>query len=185
MTNFIVNLINKVICNYKRVTLGKNVKFNGVILFLGKGTFDISDDVTINSGLTKNPIGGDSICRIVAEKSGQVNIGCGSGLSNVTIYSRKSVTIGRKCTIGGNVKIYDSDFHSIEPRFRNTLHDRDHTLTSPVNIGNEVFIGAHTLILKGVSIGEQSVIGAGSVVTKDVPSGQIWAGNPARYIKDI
>ena len=54
-----------------------------------------------------------------------------------------------------------------------------------VIIEDDVFIGAHTIILKGSKIGKGSVIGAGSVVSKDIPEGQIWAGNPIRYIKDI
>ena len=178
-------LVNKVICILKKVNLGKNTRFNGIVLFLGKGRFNVSDEVTINSGLTKNPIGGDSICRIVAEEGGEINIGYATGLSNVTLYSRKSISIGKRCTIGGGVKIYDSDFHSIEPQIRQTVDDRTCTLTSPVVIGDEVFIGAHSIILKGVTVGNQSVIGAGSVITKDVPSRQVWAGNPARHIKNI
>ena len=55
----------------------------------------------------------------------------------------------------------------------------------PVVIGNDVFIGAKSIILKGVTIGENSVIGAGSVVTKSVPANQIWAGNPAKFIRCI
>ena len=44
--------------------------------------------------------------------------------------------------------------------------------------------GPITVVLAGVTIGDGAIVGAGSVVTGDIPSGQIWAGNPARYIKD-
>ena len=53
------------------------------------------------------------------------------------------------------------------------------------NIENNVFIGANRIILKGVSIGDLSIIGAGSVVTKNDLSDQIWAGNPAKFIRAI
>ena len=53
------------------------------------------------------------------------------------------------------------------------------------NIEDNVFIGANCIILKGVKIGDRSIIGAGSVVTKNVPSDQIWAGNPAKFIREI
>lgn len=52
-----------------------------------------------------------------------------------------------------------------------------------VHIGNDVFIGAHTIITKNVTIGDNVLIGAGSVVTKDIPSNEVWAGNPARFIR--
>ena len=55
----------------------------------------------------------------------------------------------------------------------------------PVTIKDNAFIGAHSIILKGVTIGEKSIIGAGSVVARDVPDGEIWAGNPAKFIKNI
>ena len=52
-------------------------------------------------------------------------------------------------------------------------------------IGNNVFIGARSIILKGVTIGEGAVIGAGSVITKDVPPMTVVAGNPAIIIKSL
>ena len=57
--------------------------------------------------------------------------------------------------------------------------------TSPVIIKDGAFIGAHSIILKGVIIGEKSIVGAGSVVTKSIPDGEIWAGNPAKFIRKI
>lgn len=52
-----------------------------------------------------------------------------------------------------------------------------------VHIGRAAFIGANTVICNSVTIGRISIVGAGSVVTKDIPENEIWAGNPARFIK--
>lgn len=52
-----------------------------------------------------------------------------------------------------------------------------------VKIGNNVFIGARTIICNSISIGDGAVVGAGSVVTKDIPENEIWAGNPAKFIR--
>lgn len=50
-------------------------------------------------------------------------------------------------------------------------------------IGNDVWIGSRSLIMKGVTIGDGAIIAAGSVVTKDVPPYEIWGGNPAHFLK--
>lgn len=51
-----------------------------------------------------------------------------------------------------------------------------------IRIGNDVFVGAHTVILPGVSIGNRVVVGAGSILTRSVPDNCVVAGNPARFI---
>lgn len=53
-----------------------------------------------------------------------------------------------------------------------------------IKIGEYVFIGARTIICSNVEIGDNAIIGAGSIVTKSIPPNQIWAGNPARFIKE-
>lgn len=57
--------------------------------------------------------------------------------------------------------------------------------SKPILIKEGAFIGAHSIVLKGVTIGKYSVIGAGSVITKDIPDNEVWAGNPARFIKKL
>ena len=52
-----------------------------------------------------------------------------------------------------------------------------------VHIGDHVFIGMNTLIVNAVNIGDNAVIGAGSIVTCDIPANEIWAGNPAKFIR--
>lgn len=86
--------------------------------------------------------------------------------------------------IGGDCRFYDSDMHSVDYKFR-VEHPDTHIKTAPITIKDGVWLGAHTTVLKGVTIGDRSVVGAGSVVTKDIPADELWAGNPARFIKKI
>jgi len=81
---------------------------------------------------------------------------------------------------------YDTDFHSLNVRDRyDLLNDRKNTQKKKVVIGKNSFIGAHSTILKGVTIGKNSIVGACSVVAKNIPSNEIWAGNPAQLIRKI
>ena len=52
-----------------------------------------------------------------------------------------------------------------------------------IEVCDDVFIGTGTIITKPVKIGQGSIIGAGSIVTHDIPANEIWAGNPAKFIK--
>ena len=57
--------------------------------------------------------------------------------------------------------------------------------TKNIRIDDNVFIGGHSIILKGSSIGKNSIIGAGSVVSGEIPANEIWGGNPAKFIRSI
>lgn len=111
-------------------------------------------------------------------------IGEESGLSGTTICASRSVHIGKRCLIGADVMISDTDFHHLIPEGRRYRSEVE-AAASPVVIGNDVFVGARVIILKGVSIGDGSVIGAGSVVTRDIPAGVICVGNPAKVVRHI
>lgn len=109
-------------------------------------------------------------------------IGDNVKISGAVISSMAHISIGNNVLIGSGVLITDNDAHPIHPDLR---HDDNRILKSPIVIEDNVFIGARSIILKGVSIGEGSIIGAGSVVTKNVPKYSIFAGNPARIIGDV
>lgn len=98
---------------------------------------------------------------------------------NCTILDIAKVTIGDNCLIAPNVGIYTAG-HNISPINRNKTG-----FGKPITIGDNVWIGGHSVILGGIKIGDNSIIAAGSVVVKDVPKNTIYAGNPAKKIKEI
>lgn len=129
------------------------------------------------------PDRGDTKTMLLCGKGASLILHDGVSISNSTIFASNHIEILNDTCIGGGTKIYDTDFHSTDPLKR--LHGNTDVPSKPVHIGKRVFIGGHSIILKGVTIGDEAVIGAGSVVTKDVPAREIWAGNPARFIKKI
>lgn len=167
----------------QRVRYPKSSDIKGRIRLVNRGTVTIGDGCIINGKNKYNPIGCGNGCNIIAERGAEIVIGECLGMSNATIVSRCSVTVGDRVLIGGGVKIYDTDFHSLDHRYRGTAEDKTHAVCRPVVIGDDVFIGADSFILKGVTIGDRAVIGCGSVVTKDVSADEIWAGNPARCVR--
>ena len=153
-------------------------------LFVSGGGITLGSRVKINSGKNYTQIGGDTRTILYTIGTGTIDIGEDTGISNSALIAREKITVGSHVFIGGSCKIYDNDFHSIDWKYREAVPDPD-VKTKAIHIGDHVFIGAHSIVLKGVSIGNRSVVGAGSVVTKDIPEGEIWAGNPARFIRKV
>lgn len=150
---------------------------------IGKGCLvKIGDDCALCSGASHG-IETTSGSKINVKDGAQLVIGQHTGMTNVTIQCHQSVTIGDYVNIGAGCMIFDTDFHSLDWRDRKDGTDIAKRKKSPVVIKDLAFIGAHSIILKGVTIGEKAIVGAGSVVAKDVPDGEVWAGNPARLIK--
>ncbi len=106
------------------------------------------------------------------------------GISNTAIVAWNSIFIEDDVTIGGSCKIYDTDFHPLDAKVRKATPGQG-WIAKPVVIKRGAFIGAHTIILKGVTVGINSIVGAGSVVTGNIPDNEVWAGNPARYIRKL
>lgn len=178
------NLYNFFTLKRKKVKYGKNLIINGKISIYGNSEVEIGNNVVINSCESSNPIGGPNKTILNARNGGAIHIGDNCGISNSALVSFAGITIGNNSLLGGGCCIYDTDFHSLKSENRD-LVSQDDVKKMPVAIGNNVFIGAHTIILKGVTIGDESVIGAGSVVTKSIPPREIWAGNPARFIRKV
>lgn len=93
------------------------------------------------------------------------------------------IIIGDDVLIGAGVHIYVND-HKFDD-ITKTIAEQGYFPSKRVEIANNVWIGANVIILSGVSVGTHSVIAAGSVVTKDVDSFSVYAGVPAKKIKDL
>jgi acetyltransferase-like isoleucine patch superfamily enzyme len=174
--------------------LGNGVKFNKTLVCNGlpivdvhrKSICQIGDFCSINSNIYINPIGRYSPTFIIVRENARLIIGNHTGISSSAIVCHKEIIIGNHVKIGGNVVIYDTDFHSLSKEYRrDSLNDSLEKICKSVVIEDDVFIGAHSIVLKGVTIGKGAIVGAGSTVTRDIPSYEIWAGNPARFIKNI
>lgn len=157
---------------------------NGKIFIRNQGKLSLGNNVLINSAYKYNPIGGQTFTSIVIEENAELIIGDGTGISNSAIYCAQKIVIGNNVFIGGDCKIYDTDFHPIiaKERIINTIHK---IKKSEVHIQDNAFIGTGSIILKGITIGKNSVIAAGSVVSKNIPENQIWGGNPIQFIKNL
>lgn len=164
-----------------------NFRTTGIpyIMVARGGKCSIGHDFVMNNGIKGNPIGSYRKCTLFVDKGAELIIGNNVGISQTALVCHKSIIIGNYVKIGGGVCIYDTDFHSLNPEIRRSKNDFKNRIEKAVIIKDNVFIGAYSIILKGVTIGENSVIGAGSVVTKSVPDNQIWAGNPAKFIRNL
>ncbi|WP_339921728.1 acyltransferase [uncultured Flavobacterium sp.] len=158
------------------------IKLYGFPLFEIYGETSIGSETAFISSTKYNPAGLFKPCNIYVAKEGVLNIGLGCGLSGVTIVCWNKIDIGDYVGLGANVSLWDTDFHGIKnsERVNSSL-----VSTGAIKIGNYAWIGGNSIILKGVTIGDRSVVGAGSVVTKNIPQDEIWAGNPAKFIRKI
>jgi acetyltransferase-like isoleucine patch superfamily enzyme len=150
-------------------------------LFHKKSTLIIGENFVAQGDIKWNSFGIiQPVLFNIRTPGSKIIIGNNVGISGSTISARTTITIGNRVLIGSGCIISDTDAHPIKAEDR---IDHTKTLSKPITIGDDVFIGARSIILKGVKIGKGSVVGAGSVVTKDVPPFCIVAGNPAKIVK--
>lgn len=169
---------------YNSIKIGSNLKiFGRLLLSVQKDSkVIIGDNVIFRSATKYNYIGINKPVSIAVNNKAELLIGNNTGFSGNSIFVFQKVHIGNNCNVGGNSAIWDTDFHPLEYKARR-INDVTKINSAPIVIGNDVFIGANSIILKGVTIGDRAIIGAGSVVSKNIPPDEIWAGNPARFIR--
>lgn len=170
---FWVEVVVRSVCQ----TVGKGLMIDRIPFIRGEGIIRIGNNVHLSgrscfyfmSGVPEKPV---------------IEVGDGVFIGNgCTLSAGRKITIGNGVLMSAGVRIHDNDGHSldIERRRKGTPQTSDEM--SPVVIEDDVWIGADSIILKGVNIGRGAVIGAGSVVTRDVPSNCVAAGNPATIVK--
>ena len=162
-------------CRMMGVSLGNEVSFNGKIYIarFKHSTIIIGNRCTFNSHDLFNTRGiGNCIIRTYTDYA-RIEIGDNTGFSGVSINARRLVKLGRNVMVGAGVIIGDNDDHP----------ERLGTSEAPIVIGDNVFVGMRSIIMKGVTIGDNSIIGAGSMVAKDIPANCVAAGVPCRVIR--
>lgn len=187
LNRFRSTLCSRISLGWQGASVGKRFRTAGPCFFKLRqsGSVCIGNDVTWTADHRSNRVGLTGPVILETWGDGRIEIGDFSGGSSAVISARSRVTVGKHVLLGGNVRIFDHDFHSLDFRKRrNPAEDQPDCRTAPVVIGDDVFIGTNAVILKGVTIGDRAIIGAGSVVSCNVPAGEIWAGNPARCVRN-
>ncbi|RKN40263.1 acyltransferase [Micromonospora endolithica] len=152
---------------YPGLTLGDGVEIRGRIRLRRGVRVTIGDRTRINK-----------LVRFAGP--GEVRVGADCLLNATWVGTWTSVTIGDRCLLS-DCELVDNDFHNLPPEQR---HEPPVPATrAPIVIEDNVWIGAHALVLKGVRIGRDSVVGAATVVRTDVPPRVVVVGNPQQTVK--
>ncbi|MGD9077998.1 MAG: acyltransferase [Desulfobacterales bacterium] len=156
----------------KRLNIGRNVYFKEKveISICENGKLDIGDNSFLHAH-----------CWLLLTKP-QPHLHIGNWVfigRNTIIAAKKHIAIGDYTVIAPQCYIIDHE-HGFSSQ--DLILNQKSNIKS-VAIGRDCYIGAKTVVLGGSEIGDGAIIGAGSIVTKSIPAGEIWAGNPAKFIK--
>ncbi len=109
----------------------------------------------------------------------RIQLGDGVHLNHgCVLYALGSITVGSRCHLSSYVQLQTGGLQS-------ALGKRASHKSAPIVLEDDVWVGANVVILPGVVIGKGSILAAGAVVSRNIPSGEIWGGVPARFIKKV
>lgn len=153
--------------------VGPRVRLRGRPAVANRGRMVIGDRVQLVSTI--------ATLELVTEPGGCLEIGSRSLVNfGCSLVAHELVRIGDGCQIGPYTMLLDNDYHHVDPDRR-----LERPPSRPIVLGDNVWIGARSIVLPGVTIGRDSCVGAGSVVTRDVPERCLVAGVPARTIREL
>ena len=141
----------------------------------------IGDNFYFSSGDAVNPMTSNLQGAVYVEPGAELTIGNNVGMSSTRIWVHDSVAVGNNVKIGACVLITDTDAHPMDYKVRRTSNEG--TKSAPIVIEDDVWVGAHSIILKGVTIGARSVVGAGSILQKSISDDGVAAGHPCPPIQ--
>lgn len=151
---------------------GSSIKITGRVHLISKAEYNVA--------------GVNHRCIIsTVSKNASIRIKGPFGASGCAIVASKSINIDKNVTLGVNTKIYDTDFHPIDPIYRSSPEYSDKVKSGPVEIGENVWICANSTVLKNVRIGQNAVVGAHSLVLKSIPENVVFGNEPAHFIYDL
>lgn len=165
---------------YRCSSVGKSLYIEvNFPLILGYGSIFVGDNVKIGGNAT-------FIVSYKTNPNPTISIGNDVYIGYASVLScADSISIGNRVLIAEGCSIYDNNNHPIDPEARAKNEPVGQKDIAPVVIEDDAWIGAHSIILKGVTVGRGSVVATGSVVTKDVPAMTVAAGNPAKVVKKL
>jgi acetyltransferase-like isoleucine patch superfamily enzyme len=142
----------------------------------------IGSNCAFRSDCTSNLVGVNRRCILATMREGaEIVIGEGSRFSGTVIAAAEQILVGKGVLCGANVLITDFDWHPVEPHLRHN----GQALSKRVIIGDNVWLGVNSIVLRGVKIGKNSVVAANSLVTHNVPANVIAGGNPCMVLKRL
>jgi acetyltransferase-like isoleucine patch superfamily enzyme len=146
----------------------------------------IGEGVTLVSNAKHNIAGiNHPVILATLTDSAIISIGSGSGCSGSVLCAVKEVSVGKHVALGANCKLYDSDFHPVQPGKRLNQKSIVDAKSAPIKIADHVWISEGALVLKGVEMGFGSVLSAKSVLTTNAKPLSIYVGNPAVFVREI
>ncbi len=166
----VMNRLRIIYNTWRGVTVDKSaVLYPGTHLLRNPKNIKIGSDAIIKSGA--------HICP--CNENARVSIGARTSIGFHTfVYASSSINIGADCMIAPFVYIVDSD-HGVS---KHRPMNQQENVSRPIQIGDDVWIGAHSVILSGITIGQGAIIAAGAVVREDVGEYQIVGGVPAKHL---
>lgn len=186
LASIVTKLYTQFLKFQNNVEIGTNTKvyYRSVIFNKSKqgGGIKIGQDCIIGRSAIGYHAGMPFYTALLNDGNGShITIGDRCRLNGVYVHAHNSIVIGNNCVFASGISIIDSNGHELYSKDRTIGRDT----SKPISIGNNVWIGLNSIILKDTTIGDNSVVAAGSVVKGHYPANSLIKGNPAIVVKNL